>query len=204
MLLQNLGQSDGVCDFIDFIASPVVGLGDLLVQRRHPGSDKLAFLCAEFFFQQQRKSLCGIIEDIEVDAVFVTFGLGEDAVFALALGLNAHPMLRQAAKHIFALADVDKVVINADAVNARVFVFLSEALALQPCVNAVFVSHHQNTKPPFSALGMVSFFRSATGRLMYTIFSSGTLISSVISNPLIFVRGLVGISLLFISISCAG
>ena len=31
LLLQNLGQSDGVCGFIDFIASPVVGLGDLLV-----------------------------------------------------------------------------------------------------------------------------------------------------------------------------
>ena len=60
MLLQNLGQSDGICDFIDFIASPVVGLGNLLVQRRHPGSDKLAFLCAEFLFQQQRESLCAL------------------------------------------------------------------------------------------------------------------------------------------------
>ena len=110
-------------------------------------------------------------------------------------------MLRQTAKHIFALADVDKAIVDADAVDAWVFVFLRESFAFQPCVNAIFVSHHQNTNPFFSGFGRSSFFRSTTGRLMYTIFSSGTFTSVVVSNPLIFIRGLVGISLLFISIS---
>ena len=62
-------------------------------------------------------------------------------------------MLRQTAKHIFALADVDKVVVDADAVDAWVFVFLRESFAFQPCVDAIFVSHHQNTNPVFSGLG---------------------------------------------------
>ena len=110
-------------------------------------------------------------------------------------------MLRQTAEHIFALADVDKAIIDADAIDAWVFVFLRESFAFQPCVDAIFVSHYQNTNPVFSGLGRSSFFRSTTGRLMYTIFSSGTFTSVVVSNPLIFIRGLVGISLLFISIS---
>ena len=131
----------------------------------------------------------------------VAFRLSKDAVFAVAPCLNTNPMLRQAAKHIFALADVDKVVIDADAVDARVFVFLRKSLVLQELVDTVFVSFHQNTKPPFSGLGRISFFRSATGRLMYTIFYSGIFTSVVVSKPLIFVRGLVGIYLLFICIS---
>ena len=82
MLLQNLGQSDGICNFIDFIASPVVGLGDLLVQRGHPGSDELALLCAKLLFQQHGESFSGIVENIKVDAVLVPMRLGKDAVFS--------------------------------------------------------------------------------------------------------------------------
>ena len=54
----------------------------------------------------------------------VPFRLGKNTVFALTLCFNANPMLRQTAKHIFTFADVDKVVIDADAVDARVFIFL--------------------------------------------------------------------------------
>ena len=74
--------------------------------------------------------MCGIVKDIEINAVSVTFRLGKDAVFAVALGLNADPMLRQTAKHILTFADVDKVVIDADAVDPWVFVFLRESFAL--------------------------------------------------------------------------
>ena len=49
---------------------------------------------------------------------------GEDAIFTLALGVDSNPMLRQTAKHILALADVDKVVIDTDAVDPWVFIFL--------------------------------------------------------------------------------
>ena len=82
MLLQNLGQSDGVCGFIDFIASPIVGPGDLLVQRGHPGADELTLLCAKLLFQQHRKPFFGIVENIKVDAVLVPMRFGKDAVFS--------------------------------------------------------------------------------------------------------------------------
>ena len=43
---------------------------------------------------------------------------GEDAVFTLTLGVDSNPMLRQTAEHVFALADVDGLIINADFVDA--------------------------------------------------------------------------------------
>ena len=56
--------------------------------------------------------------------MLVAVCLSKDAVFALVFCFDAYPMLRQTAKHILALADVDKVVIDADAVDPWVFIFL--------------------------------------------------------------------------------
>ena len=55
--------------------------------------------------------------------------LGKDAVFALTLGVNANPMLRKAAEHVFALADVDSLIVDADFINARVFKLICPAIA---------------------------------------------------------------------------
>ena len=64
---------------------------------------------------------------------------GEDAVFALTLGVNAYPMLREAAEHVLALADVDSLIVDADFINARVFITISPTITFQPCINIVFV-----------------------------------------------------------------
>ena len=54
---------------------------------------------------------------------------GKDAVFAFALGVNAYPMLREAAEHVLALADVDSLIVDADFINARVFKLICPAIA---------------------------------------------------------------------------
>ena len=55
---------------------------------------------------------------------------GEDAVFALTLGVDSNPMLRQTAEHVFALADVNGLIIDADFINASVFKLICPAIAL--------------------------------------------------------------------------
>ena len=65
---------------------------------------------------------------------------GEDAVFALTLGVDSNPMLRQTAEHVFALADVDSLIVDADFINARVFKFICQAVSFQPFVYIFFVS----------------------------------------------------------------
>ena len=79
---------------------------------------------------------------------------GEDAVFALTLGVNSNPMLRQTAEHVFALADVDSLIVDADFINARVFITISPTIAFQPFVCVFFISgsfviFHQNFLPSF-------------------------------------------------------
>ena len=54
---------------------------------------------------------------------------GEDAIFTLALGVNSNPMLREAAEHVLAFADIDSLIIDANFVNARVFKPISPAIA---------------------------------------------------------------------------
>ena len=121
MLLQNLGQSDGVCGFINFIASPVVGLGDLSVQDWHVRPDELALFLSQLFFDQLGGQLHGIIQDRKSNCVPVPFCLCKDAVFALALCFDAYPMLRQTAEHIFTFADIDDLTVDTNLVNARMF-----------------------------------------------------------------------------------
>ena len=59
----------------------------------------------------------------------MVLGFGKDAVFAFALGVDSNPMLREAAEHIFALADVDSLIVDADFINARVFKLICPAIA---------------------------------------------------------------------------
>ena len=66
--------------------------------------------------------------------------LGKYAVFVFTLGVDSNPVLRQTAKHIFALANIDGLIVDANFVNARVFVFICPAVAFQHGINAVFIS----------------------------------------------------------------
>ena len=141
LLRQNLGQSDGVCGFINFIASPVVGLGDLSVQDRHVRPDELALFLSQLLFNQRGSQLNGIIQDIKGNLVPVPLGFRKDAVFALFLFFNAYLVLCQTAKHVFAFADVDDLIVNADFVNAGMLKLCRPSLAFQSRINAVFISN---------------------------------------------------------------
>ena len=84
----------------------------------------------------------------------MVLGFGKNAVFAFALGVDSNPMLREAAEHIFALADVDSLIVDADFINARVFITISPTIAFQPFVCVFFISgsfviFHQNFLPSF-------------------------------------------------------
>jgi len=79
------------------------------------------------------------MQDTKGNLMPIVLCFGEDSVFALTLGVDSNPMLRQTAKHIFALADVDGLIINADFVDARVFIFICPAVSFQPFVHILFV-----------------------------------------------------------------
>ena len=82
--MKDLGQSNGLCDVIDFVLLPVVGLGDLLVQGGSVFPDELAFLFSDLFFDQRGGELHRIIENIGRNAMLVPFCLGKDTVLAFA------------------------------------------------------------------------------------------------------------------------
>ena len=65
---------------------------------------------------------------------------GEDAVFALTLGVDSNPMLRQTAAHVFALSNIDGLAVDADFVNAWVFKLFRPTVAFQHGINAIFIS----------------------------------------------------------------
>ena len=79
------------------------------------------------------------MQDTKSDDLIVPFGLGKNAVFAFAACSETHPMLRQTAEHVLAFTNIDGLIVDSDFINAGVFKLLVPALALQPCINAVFI-----------------------------------------------------------------
>ncbi len=134
LLLQNLGQSDGVCNFIDLIAAPVVGLRDLLVENGQIGPDELALFLPDLFVDHVVGEFFGAIQHITRNSVLVPFRFCKNTVFSFAFCSDTYPMLCQPAKHIVALADVNQAVINADCVNAGVFKLFTPTAAFQQSV----------------------------------------------------------------------
>ena len=152
--MKDLGQSNGLCDVIDFVLLPVIGLGDLLVQGGSVFPDELAFLFSDLFFDQRGGELHRIIEDIGGNAMLVPFCLGKDTVLAFTLCFDADPMLRQTAEHVFAFAYVDDLAVDLDTVNAWMFKLLVPALPFQHGIDVVFIRCVSETMihgiPPYS------------------------------------------------------
>jgi len=80
------------------------------------------------------------MQDTKGNLMPIVLCFGEDTIFALALGVDSNPMLRQTAEHIFALSNIDGLTVDADFVNAWVFKLLRPAVAFQHGINAVFIS----------------------------------------------------------------
>ena len=85
--------------------------------------------------------------------MLVPFGLGQYAVFALALGMDTNPMLRQTAEHVFAFADIDGLTVNRDFVDAWMFKLFSQASVFQHRINAILIGDFYGTMfhgtPPY-------------------------------------------------------
>ena len=66
---------------------------------------------------------------------------------SFASRFDPNPMLRQTPQHIFTLANIDKLIIYADAVNTRMLVFLRKPFALQHAIDVVLIprtTSHKN------------------------------------------------------------
>ena len=66
--------------------------------------------------------------------------LSQYAVFSLTPDLDAYPMLRQTAEHISAFSNVNKLIANADAVNAGMLILLCQPPAFQHGINTILIS----------------------------------------------------------------
>ena len=118
MLRQNLGQSDGICNFIDFVVSPVVGLGDLSVQDRHVRPNELALFLSDLHHLVNSVSALGVVENIKVYTVSFPLGFCHNAVLLLGACADAYIVLRHPPEHIHTLADVDYAIVNPDTIDA--------------------------------------------------------------------------------------
>ena len=80
------------------------------------------------------------MQDTKGNLMPIVLCFGEDTIFALALGVDSNPMLRQTAEHIFALSNIDGLTVDVDFVNAWVFKLLCPSVAFQHGINAIFIS----------------------------------------------------------------
>ena len=119
---------------------PILSLGYLAVENGQICPDILALFFSDLFLYGGGGAGFGVIQHIKIDAMPVPLCLGQYAVFSLASGLDAYPMLRQTAEHIFALSNINSLAVDADFVNAWVFKLLCPSVAFQHGINAIFIS----------------------------------------------------------------
>ena len=103
--------------------APILRFGNLRIQHGTILSDVFALFAADFFLDFRIPSAFGIVKHIKVNAVSLALGFCQKSVFLLRAGADADIMLRYTHQHIFALAYVNNLPIQLDAVNAWVFIF---------------------------------------------------------------------------------
>ena len=119
---------------------PILSLGYLAVENGQICPDILALFFSDLFLYGGGGAGFGVIQHIKIDAMPVPLCLGQYAVFSLAPCLDTYPMLRQAAEHISAFADVNKLIANADTVNAGMLILLCQPPAFQHGINTILIS----------------------------------------------------------------
>lgn len=86
-------------------------------------ADKLSLFFSYFLFDCRVSCLRGAIKYIKTYSVPLALHLCQNAVFFAALCFNAYIVLCNTHEHILALADINNIIVDLNAVNSRVFVF---------------------------------------------------------------------------------
>ena len=102
--------------------APILCFWNLRIQHRAILSDVFALFDADFFFDFRIPSAFGIVKHIKVNAVSLALGFCQKSVFLFRAGADANIMLRYTHQHIFALAYVNNLPVQLDAVNARMLI----------------------------------------------------------------------------------
>ena len=102
--------------------APILCFGNLRIQHGAVLSDVFAFFAADFFFDCRIPFTFGVVKHIKVNAVSLALGFCQKSVFLFRAGADADIMLRYTHQHIFALAYVNNLPVQLDAVNARMLI----------------------------------------------------------------------------------
>ena len=111
--------------------APILCFGNLRIQYGAILSDVFALFAADFFLDFRIPSAFGIVKHIKVNAVSFALGFCQKSVFLFRAGADSDIMLRYTHQHIFALAYVNNLTVQLDAVNARMFILWGKPSAAQ-------------------------------------------------------------------------
>ena len=101
---------------------PIFGSWDLSIQDRAVLSNVLALLLPDFLHDIPIPLIFGIVKHIEIYVVALALRLSQNAVLPLRPLFDADIVFRNPHKHISALAYVNDLIVQLDAVNSCVFV----------------------------------------------------------------------------------
>ena len=119
--------------------APILCFWNLCIQHRAILLDVFALLDADFFFDFRIPSAFGIVKHIKVNAVSLALGFCQKSVFLFRAGADTDIMLRYTHQHIFALAYVNSLTVQLDAVNARMLIFGGKPPAAQHGTHILFI-----------------------------------------------------------------
>ena len=120
--------------------APILCFWNLRIQHGAVLSDVFALFAADFFFDFRIPSAFGIVKHIKVNAVSLALGFCQKSVFLFRAGADADIMLRYTHQHIFALAYVNNLPIQLNAVNAGMLILLCQPPAFQHGINTILIS----------------------------------------------------------------
>ena len=119
--------------------APILCFWNLRIQHGAVLSYVFALPAADFFFDFRIPSVFGIVKHIKVNAVSLALGFCQKSVFLFRAGADANIMLRYTHQHIFALAYVNNLPVQLDAVNARMLILWGKSPAAQHGANIFFI-----------------------------------------------------------------
>ena len=119
--------------------APILCFWNLRIQHGAVLSDVFALFAADFFFDFRIPSAFGIVKHIKVNAVSFALGFCQKSVFLFRAGADSDIMLRYTHQHIFALAYVNNLTIQLDAVNAGMLVLWGKSPAAQHFVCVIYI-----------------------------------------------------------------
>ena len=135
---------------------PILSLGYLAVENGQICPDIFALFFSDLFFDGRRIARLCVIKHIKVDGVTFALCFRQDAVFSCFLSFNGCVMLRHASEHIRTLSNVNNDIVDLDAVNARMIVFIGIPISFQPLIHIFCVAIRIQT-PSFPVLAGASF-----------------------------------------------